>query len=207
MTKPPIGQAPGKRAHVEAMFDEIAPRYDLLNRVLSFGIDVWWRKRAVALLADALDERPEFLLDVATGTGDLAIEALSLDPDQVVGVDISAGMLAGGRDKLRQRGLDGAADVVRLAGVDGIHQLGGGQRHMQQVSSPGKRSKTKQTSQVVVQTGFSVLKPGQAGTELGLQVQPAGEEGPSRQDHHEDGTLIQLGIRLHADCVEPVIKA
>jgi len=118
MTKPPIGQAPGKRAHVEAMFDEIAPRYDLLNRVLSFGIDVWWRKRAIALLAGALDERPEFLLDVATGTGDLAIEALSLDPNQVVGVDISAGMLAGGRDKLRQRGLDGRVALVQGDAAD-----------------------------------------------------------------------------------------
>ena len=105
MTKPPIGQAPGKRAHVEAMFDEIAPRYDRLNRVLSFGIDVVWRKRAVARLAEALRRRPDRLLDVATGTADLAIEALSLGPREVVGVDISAGMLDGGRDKLRRRGL------------------------------------------------------------------------------------------------------
>ena len=118
MTKPPIGPAPGKRASVEAMFDEIAPRYDVLNRVLSFGIDVWWRKRAVALLADALDGRPEFLLDVATGTADLAIEALSLDPDQVVGVDISDGMLEGGRRKLRRRELDGRVALVQGDAAD-----------------------------------------------------------------------------------------
>ncbi len=112
MTKPPIGQAPGKRQQVEAMFDEIAPRYDLLNRVLSFGIDVWWRKKAVALLADALDGQPNHLLDVATGTGDLAIEALSLG-GKVVGVDISEGMLEGGRAKLRERGLDDRITLVQ----------------------------------------------------------------------------------------------
>lgn len=115
MTKPPIGPAPGKRAHVEAMFDEIAPRYDLLNRVLSFGIDVRWRKRAVALLGDALSGRPDRLLDVATGTADLAVEALSLGPREVVGVDISEGMLAGGREKLRKKGL---ADRVTLVQGD-----------------------------------------------------------------------------------------
>lgn len=106
MTKPPIGQAPGKREHVEAMFDEIAPRYDVLNRVLSFGIDVRWRKQAVSLLEDALKARPKRLLDVATGTADLAIETLSLSPDEVVGVDISDGMLEGGRVKLAKKGLD-----------------------------------------------------------------------------------------------------
>ena len=125
MKKPPIGQAPGKRDHVEAMFDEIAPRYDVLNRVLSFGTDVLWRKRAVALLEDGLADRPEFLLDVATGTADLAIEALSLDPDQVVGVDISDGMLEGGRRKLRHRALDGRvalvqADAAALPFEDGV---------------------------------------------------------------------------------------
>ena len=113
MTKPPIGQAPGKAAHVEAMFDEIAPRYDLLNRVLSFGIDGRWRKRAVAFLRDALDARPDRLLDVATGTADLAVEALALGPREVVGVDLSAGMLAGGRAKLRRRGLDGRVTLVQ----------------------------------------------------------------------------------------------
>lgn len=113
MTKPPIGQAPGKALQVEAMFDEIAPRYDLLNRVLSFGIDGWWRKRAVAFLREALHERPDRLLDVATGTADLAVEALALGPRAVVGVDISAGMLDGGRAKLRRRGLDDRITLVQ----------------------------------------------------------------------------------------------
>lgn len=117
MIKPPIGQAPGKRQQVEAMFDEIAPRYDLLNRVLSFGIDVWWRKRAVALLAAALDGPPRRLLDVATGTADLAIEALSLG-GEVVGVDISEGMLRGGREKLRRKGLDDRGALVQGDAAD-----------------------------------------------------------------------------------------
>ena len=112
VTKPPIGQAPGKRAHVEAMFDEIAPRYDLLNRVLSFGIDVRWRKRAVRFLASDLRRSPERLLDVAPGTADLAIEALSLGAD-VVGVDISDGMLEGGRAKVAARGLGDRVTLVQ----------------------------------------------------------------------------------------------
>lgn len=100
MPKPPIGEAPGKKAHVEAMFDEIAPRYDLLNRVLSFGTDVRWRRAAVAHLRGGLSERPRRLLDVATGTADLALELLRLGADEVVGVDISEGMLSFGRDKV-----------------------------------------------------------------------------------------------------------
>ena len=118
MIKPPIGQAPGKRDHVEAMFDEIAPRYDLLNRLLSFGIDRGWRRKAVALLGDALDGRPERLLDVATGTADLAIEALSLGAREVVGVDISNGMLDGGREKVRKGGLGGRVTLVQGDAVD-----------------------------------------------------------------------------------------
>ena len=118
MIKPPIGQAPGKRAHIEAMFDAVAPRYDVLNRVLSLGIDVVWRKRAVALLAEALHRRPERLLDVATGTCDQAIEALTLCPREIVGVDISAGMLDGGRDKLRQQGLSDRVTLVQGDAAD-----------------------------------------------------------------------------------------
>lgn len=119
MTKPPIGQAPGKRQQVEAMFDEIAPRYDLLNRVLSFGIDGWWRKRAVSFLRDGLGgRRPDRLLDVATGTADLAVEALALGPREVVGVDISEGMLGGGREKLRRRGLTDRITLVQGDAAD-----------------------------------------------------------------------------------------
>ena len=119
MLKPPIGDAAGKTAHVEAMFDEIAPRYDLLNRVLSFGTDVWWRRRAVASLGEALGgHRPDRLLDVATGTADLAVAALALGPREVVGVDISDGMLEVGRVKLRRKGLDRRVALVQGDAAD-----------------------------------------------------------------------------------------
>ncbi len=111
MPAPPVGQAPGKTAQVEAMFDSIAPRYDLLNRVLSFGIDVRWRKKAVRLLAAALQGRPERLLDVATGTADLALALLKLQPREVVGVDLSEQMLAVGREKVAARG--GRVELVQ----------------------------------------------------------------------------------------------
>jgi len=99
---PPIGEVEGKKEQVEAMFDAIAPRYDLLNRVLSFGIDRQWRRKAVAMLGP---EQPQRILDVATGTADLAIEALRLDPKKVIGIDISEAMLRRGREKIEQLGM------------------------------------------------------------------------------------------------------
>lgn len=99
---PPIGEVEGKKAQVEAMFDAIAPRYDLLNRVLSLGVDRQWRRKAVGLLEA---EQPERILDVATGTADLAVEAMRLDPKKVVGVDLSEAMLHRGREKVERLGL------------------------------------------------------------------------------------------------------
>ena len=90
------------------MFNNISPYYDFLNHFLSLGIDVLWRKKAVRQLRDL---HPKQILDIATGTGDLAIEALSLKPEQVVGVDISEGMLQKGRQKLAKKGL---MDYIRL---------------------------------------------------------------------------------------------
>ena len=75
---PPVDAVKGKKEDVQAMFNAIAPRYDLLNRILSFGIDRRWRKQTVAMLRE---EHPARILDVATGTADLAIEAISLDPE------------------------------------------------------------------------------------------------------------------------------
>jgi len=98
------GSAQGKKDQVAEMFDDIAPRYDFLNRFLSAGIDVSWRKKALAELK-AL--KPQTLLDVATGTADVAIMAARiLNPAKIVGIDISTGMLDLGRKKLLKEGLD-----------------------------------------------------------------------------------------------------
>jgi demethylmenaquinone methyltransferase / 2-methoxy-6-polyprenyl-1,4-benzoquinol methylase len=93
----------GKKEQVAQMFNNISHRYDFLNHFLSLGIDVLWRKKAVKMLR-AL--KPKLILDVATGTGDFAIEALDLNPEKVIGVDISDGMLDMGRAKLKKRKLD-----------------------------------------------------------------------------------------------------
>ncbi|MCS7085925.1 MAG: bifunctional demethylmenaquinone methyltransferase/2-methoxy-6-polyprenyl-1,4-benzoquinol methylase UbiE [Bacteroidia bacterium] len=95
-TVTPYGAGEGKKRQVRRMFDAIAGRYDLLNRVLSLGVDVWWRRRAVAELR-AL--KPQKILDLATGTGDFALAALRLKPQKIVGLDLSEGMLAIGRKK------------------------------------------------------------------------------------------------------------
>ncbi len=92
-----------KKEQVAEMFDNISGKYDFLNHFLSLGIDILWRKQAVKLLKQ---DQPKQILDIATGTGDFAIEALALDPDFVTGVDISEGMLEKGREKLKKKGLD-----------------------------------------------------------------------------------------------------
>ncbi|GAB4399420.1 MAG: bifunctional demethylmenaquinone methyltransferase/2-methoxy-6-polyprenyl-1,4-benzoquinol methylase UbiE [Microscillaceae bacterium] len=91
-----------KKEQVAEMFDNISPRYDFLNHFLSLGIDIWWRQQAIRQLRNSTPRR---ILDVATGTADFAIASLRLRPEKVVGVDISEGMLAFGREKLRRRGL------------------------------------------------------------------------------------------------------
>lgn len=79
------------------MFDQIAFRYDFLNRFLSGGIDIYWRRRAIAELKQI---KPEKVLDVATGTADVAIMTYKyLRPQQIIGIDISEGMLQLGREK------------------------------------------------------------------------------------------------------------
>lgn len=92
-----------KKEEVAEMFDNISKRYDFLNHFLSLGIDKLWRRRAVRQLKDL---RPKRILDLATGTGDFAIAALKLNPDEVVGVDISQGMLDMGIQKMKKRGHD-----------------------------------------------------------------------------------------------------
>ncbi len=90
-----------KKEQVAKMFDNISHRYDFLNHFLSLGIDKGWRKKAINYLRPY---QPKVLLDVATGTGDFAIQALDLNPDKIIGVDISEGMLNVGRKKMIDRG-------------------------------------------------------------------------------------------------------
>ena len=101
-----------KREQVAEMFDSISPKYDLLNHVLSGGIDILWRKRAICELRKAMVPKlPRTILDIATGTGDFALEALALKPEKIVGVDISEGMLAIGRAKIKQRGVESVIEL------------------------------------------------------------------------------------------------
>ncbi|MGJ3234299.1 bifunctional demethylmenaquinone methyltransferase/2-methoxy-6-polyprenyl-1,4-benzoquinol methylase UbiE [Marivirga sp.] len=102
----------GKKQQVADMFDNISHKYDFLNHFLSLGIDIRWRKKAIKLLKEI---QPKQILDIATGTGDFAIEALKLNPDHVTGVDISEGMLNVGREKLKKRKLD---DRITLSSGD-----------------------------------------------------------------------------------------
>lgn len=100
---PPIGIVEGKKPHIERMFDSIAPRYDLLNRILSGGIDQQWRR---VVMREVLDVQPRRLLDVATGTADLALMAARKGVPKVIGVDISNEMLEVGRNKVRKGSLN-----------------------------------------------------------------------------------------------------
>ena len=96
-------QKEGKKQQVANMFNNISKKYDLLNHVLSLGIDIIWRKKAIKMLKE---DQPKLILDIATGTGDFAIEALALQPEKVIGVDISEGMLNEGKKKMKQKKLD-----------------------------------------------------------------------------------------------------
>lgn len=98
----------GKKEQVARMFDNISHRYDFLNHFLSLGIDKGWRKKAIRLLEPL---RPAVILDVATGTGDFAIQALMLKPHKVIGIDISEGMLAVGRKKIADRQLTSQVEL------------------------------------------------------------------------------------------------
>jgi demethylmenaquinone methyltransferase/2-methoxy-6-polyprenyl-1,4-benzoquinol methylase len=91
-----------KKVQVAKMFNNISAHYDFLNHFLSLGIDKLWRKRAVKILKP---HAPKMILDVATGTGDFAFEALALNPRKVIGIDISTGMLEHGREKVKKRNL------------------------------------------------------------------------------------------------------
>ena len=115
MVNPYKNSESGKKAQVEEMFDQIAPKYDFLNHFLSLGIDKLWRKKAIRILKPF---QPKEILDLATGTGDLAIAALRLKPDKVVGIDISEGMLRKGREKLKRKSLQDRIELIQADSED-----------------------------------------------------------------------------------------
>jgi demethylmenaquinone methyltransferase/2-methoxy-6-polyprenyl-1,4-benzoquinol methylase len=140
-----------KKEQVEEMFDNIAPKYDFLNRLLSAGIDISWRKKAILFLASS---KPKLILDVATGTGDFAFEALSLNPEKIIGYDISENMLSYGRIKAQKANVkiidfikgdsemmpfeDNKFDAITVGfGVRNFENLEKGLREMQRVLKPG----------------------------------------------------------------------
>ncbi len=98
-----------KKEQVTEMFDTISGNYDGLNRVISFGIDVKWRKKVVKLVRKI---NPEKILDVATGTGDLAINLAKTGATEIIGLDISAGMLEVGKNKIKAKNLDSTINMV-----------------------------------------------------------------------------------------------
>ena len=137
---------------VREMFDSISPRYDFLNHFLSFGIDHAWRRKLVNILAP---RKPSTVLDVATGTADLAIAIAALKPQRIAGIDISEKMLEVGRAKLSEKGLeklitlrradaekipfsDNSFDAITVAfGVRNFENLEQGLGEMRRVLRPG----------------------------------------------------------------------
>ena len=99
----------GKKAQVTKMFDTISGSYDGLNRVISFGIDIKWRNRVVDIIKAS---RPKTILDIATGTGDLAINLVKTGAESIVGLDISPGMLEVGKKKIEQKNLNETIEMV-----------------------------------------------------------------------------------------------
>jgi len=150
--KPDNNSSASKKQQVEQMFNDIAHKYDFLNRFLSLGIDRGWRKAAIKSIAEI---NPKIILDVATGTADLAIAALKLKPEHITGIDISAQMLAEGQVKIDKKGFnkqiqlmkgDSEAlpfsenhfDAVTVAfGVRNFENLQNGINEMHRVLKPG----------------------------------------------------------------------
>jgi demethylmenaquinone methyltransferase / 2-methoxy-6-polyprenyl-1,4-benzoquinol methylase len=144
-----------EKTKVREMFNDIAPRYDFLNTMLSLGIHKRWKKKVIRLFKN---DHVTTFLDVATGTGDLAILAARLNPDQINGIDISAEMLAFGREKVKKCGLehliklsiadsevlpfvDNSFDAVTVGfGVRNFENLEKGLAEMLRVLKPGAKT-------------------------------------------------------------------
>ena len=100
----------GKKEQITKMFDTISESYDGLNRVISFGIDIKWRKRVVAILKK---KKPENILDIATGTGDLAINLIQTGARKIIGLDLSSGMLEVGKKKVSEKKLGHTIEMIQ----------------------------------------------------------------------------------------------
>lgn len=109
VVKPYGAENKSKKEEVAEMFNNISAKYDFLNHFLSLGIDKLWRKKAVKLLKPT---QPKSILDIATGTGDFALASLKLNPDRIVGLDISSGMLEKGREKMVNRKVDNIISMI-----------------------------------------------------------------------------------------------
>lgn len=107
--KPYQNSEEGKKTQVRNMFNGIAQNYDALNRVISFGIDISWRKKVVALIEAT---NPKNILDIATGTGDLAIQLAETNAEKIIGLDLSPGMLSVGIEKVSQKNLNHKIDMI-----------------------------------------------------------------------------------------------
>ncbi|MFC0875079.1 bifunctional demethylmenaquinone methyltransferase/2-methoxy-6-polyprenyl-1,4-benzoquinol methylase UbiE [Saccharicrinis sp. FJH2] len=109
VVSPYHGEKGTKKEEVASMFDNISKKYDFLNIFLSFGIDRLWRKRVIRTLRPV---QPEQVLDIATGTGDLAFQLAKITSEKVTGADISEGMLAVAREKMEKRNLNCAMEFI-----------------------------------------------------------------------------------------------
>lgn len=152
MSVKPYSASGSKKVQVESMFDSISGKYDFLNRFLSLGIDIYWRRLMVNTLRR---HKPRQILDVATGTADVAIALSRLQPEKITGIDLSEGMLALGRKKVQKKGLenlivlekgdsealrfqDNSFDALTVAfGVRNFENLEKGIAEMARVLKPG----------------------------------------------------------------------
>jgi len=107
--KPYKDSALSKKDQVATMFNNISKNYDDLNRVISFGIDISWRKKVVQIVSK---NNPQQILDIATGTGDLALMMSTLAPEKIIGLDISEGMLSVGKEKISKAQLNDKIEMV-----------------------------------------------------------------------------------------------
>ncbi len=98
-----------RKEQVTRMFDNISGNYDFMNRIMTFGIDVKWRKKVVKMIAETKARK---ILDIATGTGDFAVMLAQIKPDKIVGLDISQGMLEVGKKKVKEKGLEHLIEMV-----------------------------------------------------------------------------------------------